>query len=279
MSKSHFENELVDHYNYFGNSRYNPTGSFGRYYDQSVYSRDSKFLTPVEYKHMLIEQHRGNSLISADNKDDAGADITATTPSAVDSAISAAALEREDAEAKERAEAKREGVALPLPIRSKSEAEAKEIKEVKDMVAKLAAEEKTRIEKALATRTARKEIYELLNKYINKVGAKTGRYIDHADMDKLIKEYSTRKAKQAKEEKKQDPDKLIQIRRILEAAYPDSEKMVEIIENAGMSAPDVLETLGYMVTWKGLSMIVKKKNNDFADGDGDDNDEVFGFCN
>ena len=66
---------------------------------------------------------------------------------------------------------------------------------------------------------------------------------------------------EAKEDKKQDPDKLIQIRRILEAAYPDSEKMVEIIENAGMSAPDVLETLGYMVTWKGLSMIVKKKNN------------------
>ena len=66
---------------------------------------------------------------------------------------------------------------------------------------------------------------------------------------------------EAKEDKKQDPDKLIQIRRILEAAYPDSEKMVEIIENAGMSAPDVLETLGYMVTWKGLSMIVRKKKN------------------
>ena len=142
MSKSHFESELVDHYNSFGNSRYNPTGSFGQYYDKSVYSRDSKFLTPVEYKHMLIEQHRGDSLISADNRNEATAAIIATTPSAVDSAPLAAALEREVAEARERAETKREGTALPLPKRPKSEAE--EIKEVKDMMATKLAEEKAR---------------------------------------------------------------------------------------------------------------------------------------
>ena len=53
---------------------------------------------------------------------------------------------------------------------------------------------------------------------------------------------------------------IMKIRDIVDRSYPDTERMVEIIEEAGMSAPHVLEILGYSISWKGLSMIVERKS-------------------
>ena len=89
---------------------------------------------------------------------------------------------------------------------------------------------------------------------------------DSIDWEELLDQVYARypgipAATETKNDKKPDPDKIIQIKQSLDKIYPDSEKMMEIIENAGLSAPDVLENLGYKVTWKGLSMVVKRKNN------------------
>ena len=53
---------------------------------------------------------------------------------------------------------------------------------------------------------------------------------------------------------------IMKIRDIVDRSYPYTERMVEIIEEAGMSAPHVLEILGYSISWKGLSMIVERKS-------------------
>ena len=55
-------------------------------------------------------------------------------------------------------------------------------------------------------------------------------------------------------------DKIMKIRDLVDQSYPDTERMVEIIEDTGMSAPEVLEILGYSIRWNGLSMIVERKS-------------------
>ncbi len=89
---------------------------------------------------------------------------------------------------------------------------------------------------------------------------------DSLDWGELINEVNARHpgisvATETKKEKIQNPDKMIQIKQRLADTYPDSEKMVDIIENAGLSAPEVLQTLGYTVTWKGLSIVVQRKSD------------------
>ncbi|WP_393971709.1 DUF790 family protein [Oxyplasma meridianum] len=93
---------------------------------------------------------------------------------------------------------------------------------------------------------------------------------DSIGWEELIHEISARypgwsTGNEIKKEKNENPDKMIQIKQHLDITYPDSEKMLDIIEEAGLSPLEVLETLGYTVTWKGLSMIVQKKN---SSGDG-----------
>jgi len=55
-------------------------------------------------------------------------------------------------------------------------------------------------------------------------------------------------------------DAIMKIRELVDQSYPDTERMVEIIEGTGMSAPDVLEILGYSIRWNGLYMIVERKS-------------------
>jgi len=88
---------------------------------------------------------------------------------------------------------------------------------------------------------------------------------DSINWEDLIYEVNARypgisRRTETKKEKAQNSDKMMQIKQLLDHTYPDSEKMVDIIEKAGMQAPEVLEALGYTVTWKGLSIVVQRKN-------------------
>lgn len=89
-------------------------------------------------------------------------------------------------------------------------------------------------------------------------------YRDSINWEDLLKQISSRHRGAGysfpKKGENIQKDAIMKIRELVDQSYPDTERMVEIIEGTGMSAPDVLEILGYSIRWNGLSMIVERKS-------------------